>query len=259
LCDDNLLVSSRKNSCSSCSTDSAEFAFLRLSLMTHTSHIAPHRRLARNLRNALVATAVSAGALSVFGAGEVSAAEPLPVNAMATEVSQAATRALTDYDKFLALGDDALYRSYAFHRAQTARFAAIELGYSEDAMADAWASAPIGHQRAVLSAMTQVGVPYRRNTSIEGVGFDCSGLTTFAWAEPGVTLFRQSGSQISKASKLDRSTARAGDLVHYPGHIMVYLGVDDAIIHSVQTGRTVELDTISARRTNSVSWGDPTT
>jgi len=291
LCDDNLFASSRKASCSGPSAGSAEFCFLRLFLMTHTSHISQHRRLGRNLRSALLAVAVSAGALFVFGASDVSAAEALPVNSMAAEVAQvterlpvnsmavevaqvterlpvnsmavevaqAANRALADYEMFLVHGDNALYRSYAFHRSETARYAAIELGYSEAAMADAWASTSIAHQRAVLSAMTQVGVPYQRNTSIEGVGFDCSGLTTYAWAEPEVDLFRQSGVQISRAGKLDRSTARAGDLVHYPGHIMMYLGVDDAIIHSIQPGRTVELDTISSRRTNSVSWGDPTT
>ena len=61
-------------------------------------------------------------------------------------------------------------------------------------------------------------------------------------------LFRQSGTQINEAAPLDRATAKAGDLVYYPGHVMLYLGVGDAIIHSVQTGRTVEIDTISGRR-----------
>ena len=50
----------------------------------------------------------------------------------------------------------------------------------------------------------------------------------------------------------------AGDLIHYPGHIMMYLGVDDAIVHSVQTGRTVEVDTLSQRHRDRVRWGDPT-
>ena len=121
-------------------------------------------------------------------------------------------------------------------------------------MVDAWSSAPVGHQRAVLGALTQVGVPYRSNTSIENEGFDCSGLTTYAWSGAGVELFRQSGSQISEAKRLDRESAKAGDLVHYPGHVMLYLGVEDAIVHSVQTGRTVEVDTI---RRGSVSFGDP--
>ncbi len=38
---------------------------------------------------------------------------------------------------------------------------------------------------------------------------------------------------------------------------MLYLGVGDAIIHSVQSGRTVEIDTISGRRVDSVRFGDP--
>ena len=119
------------------------------------------------------------------------------------------------------------------------------------------ALAPIDHQRAVLAAMTQLGVPYRTNTSKEGVGFDCSGLTTYAWSRAGVALTRQSSAQIREAAPLDRASARAGDLVQYPGHVMMYLGVGDAIIHSVQRGRTVELDVSNARRANSVRFGDP--
>ncbi len=115
-------------------------------------------------------------------------------------------------------------------------------------MVQAWSSTPLDHQRAVLAAMSQVGVPYRTNTSQEGVGFDCSGLTTYAWGRAGVGLPRQSGAQINEAAPVDRATAKAGDLVYYPGHVMMYLGVGDAIIHSVQTGRTVEIDTISGRR-----------
>jgi cell wall-associated NlpC family hydrolase len=106
--------------------------------------------------------------------------------------------------------------------------------------------------------MTQVGVPYRTNTSEAGVGFDCSGLTTFAWARAGLQLTRQSSAQINEATPLDRASAKAGDLVQYPGHVMMYLGIGDAVIHSVQRGRTVELDTIHTRRTNSVRFGDPT-
>ena len=53
----------------------------------------------------------------------------------------------------------------------------------------------------------------------------------------------------------DRESAKAGDLAYYPGHVMLYLGVDDAVVHSVQTGRTVEVDTM---RRGSVRFGDPT-
>lgn len=223
------------------------------------STIQPRR--AGRLRAVLLGTAIAAG--TVFGtmagaepAGAVTG--PLATNAMAPVVTTSARQALDSYERWVATSDPAAMRSFVWFRTQTAQYAATELGYPQAEMVEAWAAAPIDHQRAVLAAMTQVGVPYRSNSSEEGVGFDCSGLTTYAWSKAGVQLVRQSGDQIRNAAPLDRSSAKAGDLVQYPGHVMMYLGVGDAIIHSVMRGRTVELDTISARRTNSVRFGDPT-
>lgn len=202
-----------------------------------------------------LATLTGATALTATTASAAPAA--LPTNAMASVVTSSARHALDAYDEWTSTKDPGDYRSYVWYRTQTAQYAAVELGYPEAAMATAWATTPTEHQRAVLAAMTQIGVPYRTNTSQEGVGFDCSGLTTFAWAEAGVQLVRQSTSQIREAAPLDRATAKAGDLVQYPGHVMMYLGVGDAVIHSVMSGRTVELDTINERRVKSVRFGDP--
>jgi cell wall-associated NlpC family hydrolase len=218
-------------------------------------------RRAGRLRAVLVGTAIAAGTVFgvLAGADPVGAVTgPLATNAMAPVVTTSARQALDSYDRWVATSDPAAMRSFVWFRTQTAQYAATELGYPQADMVEAWAAAPIDHQRAVLAAMTQVGVPYRTNTSQEGVGFDCSGLTTYAWSKAGVQLERQSSAQIRNAAPLDRSSARAGDLVQYPGHVMMYLGVGDAIIHSVMRGRTVELDTINTRRTNSVRFGDPT-
>jgi cell wall-associated NlpC family hydrolase len=213
-------------------------------------------------RSAVVGITVTAatvlGAITVADDTASAASTPLATNAMAPVVTASAAQALQHYDRWLADDDASSYRSFVWFRTQTAQYAAIELGYSEAEMIEAWAAAPVGHQLAVLAAMTQVGVPYRRNTSQEGVGFDCSGITTYAWARAGVELVRQSSAQIRNAAAIDRADAKAGDLVQYPGHVMMYLGVGEAIIHSVMTGRTVELDTISERRANSVRFGDPT-
>ena len=218
--------------------------------------------IARTFRAASLGLAVVAG--TVFGtlaitAAPASAAESgLPTNAMAPAVTSSAAGALASLDEWTATADPVAFRRYVWYRTQTAQYAADQLGYAELDMVTAWASTPLAHQRAVLAAMTQVGVPYRTNTSQEGVGFDCSGLTTYAWSKAGVQLVRQSSGQIQNAARLDRSTAKAGDLVQYPGHVMMYLGVGDAVIHSVMRGRTVEIDTISERRVNSVRFGDPT-
>jgi hypothetical protein len=39
---------------------------------------------------------------------------------------------------------------------------------------------------------------------------------------------------------------------------MMYLGIDDAIVHSPQRGSEVEITFVTERRTNSVRFGDPT-
>jgi cell wall-associated NlpC family hydrolase len=231
--------------------------------MTTTSPHSPSpagrtRRLRRLAVGVTAAIAALSGAVALLPASTASAAQSgLETNAMAPIVTSSARQALASYDEWSQSQDPSAYRSYVWYRTQTARYAAVELGYPEGEMATAWAATGFEHQRAVLAAMTQVGVPYRTNTSKEGVGFDCSGLTTFAWSRAGVDLVRQSGQQIRNAQPVDRATAKAGDLVQYPGHVMMYLGVGDAVIHSVMTGRTVELDTINGRRVNSVRFGDP--
>jgi cell wall-associated NlpC family hydrolase len=221
----------------------------------------PRSSLGAALRTVLVGIVVTAatvlGTVAVADDTAVAASTPLATNAMAPVVTTSAEQALHNYDRWKATDDASAYRSFVWFRTQTAQYAAIELGYSQAEMIEAWAAAPVGHQLAVLAAMTQVGVPYRTNTSQAGVGFDCSGITTYAWARAGVELVRQSSAQIQNAARIDRSEAKAGDLVQYPGHVMMYLGVGEAVIHSVMTGRTVELDTISVRRTDSVRFGDP--
>ncbi|MGA9278122.1 C40 family peptidase [Ilumatobacter sp.] len=225
--------------------------------MTFTTP-SPSVRLRRGLRAAaLVAASFGAFTTAVaFDGGTVSAESAgLPVNALAPEITNSARAAVAALDAYAESGSVADEQTLAWHRAATARYTARQLGYDELAMVHAWGSTGLSHQRAVLGALTQVGVPYRSNTSIENEGFDCSGLTTYAWKGAGLELTRQSGAQISQAERLDREQAMAGDLVHYPGHVMLYLGVDDAIVHSVMSGRTVEVDTI---RRGSVSFGDPT-
>lgn len=219
----------------------------------------PRRRGLAVVRALALSLAAAAGSVALVPTESVRAERvELAVNELATEIASSASLAVDALDAFVASGSVEDERLLAWHRGIAARYVAMQLGYDEFEMIDAWSEASITHQRAVLGALTQVGVPYRRNTSKEGEGFDCSGLTSFAWGRAGVELYRQSGSQISDAEPRTRETAMAGDLVHYPGHVMMYLGVGNAIVHSVQTGRTVEVDTISERRANRVRWGDPT-
>ncbi len=67
--------------------------------------------------------------------------------------------AVTALDAYVATGSVADEQTLAWHRAIAARYTAQQLGYDELAMVDAWSSTTIAHQRAVLGALTQVGVP----------------------------------------------------------------------------------------------------
>lgn len=147
---------------------------------------------------------------------------------------------------------------YVAERDSIAAEIAGRLGLDAGAMQAAWGRADVAHQIAVLSALGQMGVPYRRNTSKPGVGFDCSGLTTFAWAQAGVTLTRQSAAQMRQSAARTVETAQAGDLVYYPGHVMMWLGVDYAVVHSPYSGRTVEVSFVGKRKIKRATFADPT-
>ena len=53
---------------------------------------------------------------------------------------------------------------------------------------------------------------------------------------------------ISSTSARATGTAQAGDLVYYPGHVMMWLGVGRAIVHARQTGDPVMVDVFAERR-----------
>jgi len=123
---------------------------------------------------------------------------------------------------------------------------------------EAWGRADMEHQVALLSALSQLGVPYRRYASNPGVGFDCSGLTSYAWSAAGFTLPRSSTAQIRMAEPRTIDTAQAGDILRYPGHVMMWLGVGQAIIHAPFPGRHVEIKFLANRSMKRSKFGDPT-
>lgn len=140
-------------------------------------------------------------------------------------------------------------------RERVASAVAARLELEPSLLSAAWNQADHDHQVAVLTGLTQLGVPYQRNASSPAVGFDCSGLTSFAWAGAGYELTRQSTAQIRRASPRTFETAQAGDLVQYPGHIMMWLGWERAVLQSPRSGRTVEI--VRYREGRSVRVGDP--
>jgi len=101
-------------------------------------------------------------------------------------------------------------------------------------------------QNAVRAALSQLGVPYRYGMSAPGRAFDCSGLTTYAWAKAGVGLPRNSRRQYNSGTKIPKQLAKAGDLIFTGSpihHVGIYLG-NGTMVHAPQTGDVVKIGPI---------------
>jgi cell wall-associated NlpC family hydrolase len=164
--------------------------------------------------------------------------------------------AIDELGAYAMSGSPASLAAYTTTRSQIATMVGGELGLDPALFDGAWASTDLVHQAALMGALSQVGVPYRKMAK-PGVGFDCSGLTSYAWSVAGRTIPRSSGTQIKAATRVNADTAVAGDLVYYPGHVSMYLGVPGTMVHAPYPGRDVEVDYISSKRINSVLYGNP--
>ena len=104
--------------------------------------------------------------------------------------------------------------TYADKIAAVVPGVALRARVSLAALAAAWEQAGRERMIVVLSALTQLGVPYRRFAMVEGQGFDCSGLTSWAWKQAGVTLPHQSLRQFRLAAATPVALAKPGDLLY---------------------------------------------
>ncbi|MFE9098794.1 NlpC/P60 family protein [Streptomyces sp. NPDC007264] len=97
-------------------------------------------------------------------------------------------------------------------------------------------------QKAVKFAADQIGKPYVWGA--EGpASYDCSGLTSQAWAAAGTAIPRTSQEQWKQLRHVDIKDMRPGDLIIYFGdasHVAMYIG-DGAIVHAPRPGRTVTI------------------
>lgn len=95
---------------------------------------------------------------------------------------------------------------------------------------------------AVTFACEQIGKPYGWGQSGPNA-YDCSGLTSVAWAQAGVSLPHNSAAQRDAIPYVDRSDLRVGDLVfYYSGisHVGMYVG-GGWIVHASQAGVPIKM------------------
>jgi peptidoglycan DL-endopeptidase CwlO len=105
-----------------------------------------------------------------------------------------------------------------------------------------------GAARAVAAAESQLGVPYVWGGETPGVGFDCSGLTQWSWAQAGVDLPRTAQEQYDAIAHISLNDLEPGDLLFWSDgdgitHVGMYVGGGD-IIDAPETGEVVQIQPI---------------
>ena len=116
-------------------------------------------------------------------------------------------------------------------------------------------------QVAIDAAMSHLGLPYAwggggssgpgpgQAPDLGITGFDCSGLTQYAYKRAGITIPRNSRAQYAALPKVSSDDLRAGDLVFWatdPGnpatihHVALYLG-GGRVVHAPESGDVVKV------------------
>lgn len=106
-----------------------------------------------------------------------------------------------------------------------------------------------GATRAVDAALEQEGTPYRSGGAQPG-GFDCSGLTSWAFDRAGIDLPRTSFEQFEVGKAVARDDIQAGDLVFFdsagPGASDVGIATSATRVVSATTHGVMEHATFDA-------------
>ncbi|MGW3116413.1 NlpC/P60 family protein [Streptomyces sp. NPDC001107] len=100
---------------------------------------------------------------------------------------------------------------------------------------------------AFQAAQTQLGKPYVYGAT-GTASYDCSGLTSWAYAQAGVSIPRTSQAQANAGTRIySESQLKVGDLVLFYGdlhHVALYAG-NGQVIHAPRTGTTVRYESIN--------------
>ncbi|MEV5576498.1 NlpC/P60 family protein [Spirillospora sp. NPDC052269] len=115
--------------------------------------------------------------------------------------------------------------------------------------------------QALRYALAQLGVPYSwgggtasgpsfgvaQGANIKG--FDCSGLTLYAYARVGINLPHYTGAQFNAGTHVTQAQLQPGDLVFFYSdlhHMGMYVG-NGKMVHAPQTGDVVKISPMGGR------------
>ena len=143
-----------------------------------------------------------------------------------------------DWYEILLYGDlRFVHKDYVSVRNTAALVSRDGTGFSRDA------------SRLVSYSKNFLGVPYVSGGSSPS-GFDCSGFTSYVYAQFGVSLPRTSASQATVGTSVSRSELMPGDLLFFNtyggiSHVGIYTG-GDQFIHATVPGDVVKISNLSS-------------
>ena len=94
-------------------------------------------------------------------------------------------------------------------------------------------------------ALQYLGIPYVWGGSSPSTGFDCSGFTSYVYAQVGVSLPHHAASQYSMGMPVSYDQLAPGDLVFFSGlgHVGIYIG-EGQFVHAPHTGDVVKISSL---------------
>jgi len=204
-------------------------------------------------RSAVIAAAGSGVLLSLI-APPAQAAPATEVSATLTGKAVQGTLNATDLNALTAQARQTVAAASVVTVAPTAELrlekstvtvtsAAENEAYQAERAAEIAAEQAAQRRASVVSiAMRYLGVPYVWGGTTPS-GFDCSGFTSYVFAQVGIDLPRTSSSQRYAGTVVSWANAEPGDLIWTPGHIAIYAG-DGMQIEAPVPGKSVRYTSI---------------
>lgn len=189
-----------------------------------------------------------AGIESIPGVTEIPGIEQW-VPSLAGQGSQIDYQAILGADAYNALVEQAsqqlesLLQANGVDYSNASRLASINglVGNAADNVSSAASSVNSVGQQIVAAARSKLGAPYEYGAAGPN-SFDCSGLTSWAYAQAGKSIPRTSQAQSASGTQVSRDQLQPGDIIAYysgASHVAIYTG-NGTVIHAVNYGTPVQ-------------------
>ncbi|MFI9486935.1 C40 family peptidase [Promicromonospora sp. NPDC052451] len=214
---------------------------LLMSLVAAPAQAAPAGGVAATVEGGVLQGSLNSADLDALAGQARAALASAPVVTVATDAELKVEKAAVSVVS-AAENDEYQAQLAAEAEAEAAEAAAAAAAEAAQAAAAVEIPASASGSAVVSIAMRYLGVPYLWAGSTPE-GFDCSGFTSYVFAQVGIDLPRTSSEQRYAGTEVSWADARPGDLIWTPGHIAIYAG-DGMQVEAPVPGKTVRYTAI---------------